>query len=417
MMGNVGSKAAIEWRNFWFLPIAAALGYSIGVLHTYSLGPFMEPLQQEFGWNRGQISMGITIAGVGTALFGVPVGMLIDRLGPRIVGLIGAITMSAAVALLSTATGDKTNWVLLWCVVALGSVCVHATVWTAAVATRFEASRGLAFAVTLSGASIGATAFPLLATWLIGHFGWRTAFAALPALWLAIVLPLLLLFFKGANDGTRQQRAEATQAASVLPGVTFAQGLRTAAYYKLLLAGGFFAFTAIGITVHFVPILKDAGAEPMAAAGVAGLIGIFSIIGRLGTGFLLDRLPGHYVGAGCFVLPIIAAALLLFDGANPLSQSAAAAIFGLTVGAEIDVIAYLATRQFGLKSFGSLFGGIVTALALGVAFGPLVAGQTFDRHGDYGPFLVLNMVLMAISSFALATLGKGRFGAHGPAEA
>ncbi len=414
-MGTVGSKAATEWRNFWFLPVAAALGYSIGVLHTYSIGPFMEPLQQEFGWSRGQISMGITIAGVGTALFGVPIGMLIDRLGPRIVGLIGAITMSAAVALLSTATGDKANWILLWCVVALGSVCVHATVWTAAVATRFEASRGMAFAVTLSGASIGATAFPLLATWLIGHYGWRTAFAVLPGIWVAIVLPLLLFFFRGASDGTRQQRAAAAHAAGILPGVTFAEGLRSPAYYKLLLAGGFFAFTAIGITVHFVPILTDAGAQRMAAAGIAGLIGIFSIVGRLGTGFLLDRFPAHIVGASCFVLPIIAAALLLVDGANPLSQSAAAAIFGLTVGAEIDVIAYLATRQFGLKSFGSLFGGIVTALALGVAFGPLVAGRTYDSYDSYGPFLVLNMVLMGISSIALLTLGHGRFGVQDPA--
>jgi MFS family permease len=101
--------------------------------------------------------------------------------------------------------------------------------------------------------------------------------------------------------------------------------------------------------------------------------------------------------------------LLLFDGANPLSQAAAASIFGLTVGAEIDVIAYLAARQFGLKSFGSLFGGIVTALALGVAFGPLAAGAAFDRYGTYVPFLGLTMLLMAISSVALASLRNAPF--------
>jgi MFS family permease len=109
------------------------------------------------------------------------------------------------------------------------------------------------------------------------------------------------------------------------------------------------------------------------------------------------------------VLPIIATALLLYDGANPLSQSIAAAIFGLTVGAEIDVIAYLATRQFGLKNFGSLFGAIVTALALGVAFGPLAAGAAFDKYGGYSQFLMLTMVLMALSSIALATLRRAPF--------
>ena len=409
---STAKGALAEWRNFWTLPMAAALGYSIAVLHTYSLGAFIAPLQQEFGWSRAQISMGITIAGVGSAIFGVPVGLLIDRFGPRVIGLIGSVTMAASVALLSTATGSIANWAVLWAIIALGTVCVHATVWTSAVATRFAASRGLAFAVTLSGASISATAFPLLATWLIGTHGWRTAFAGLSGLWFLLVFPILLLFFRGAHDAGHKEPNEATQTVNALPGMSLAEGLRSSAYYKLLMAGGFFAFTAIGVTVHFVAILKDSGAEPMAAAGIASLIGIFSIIGRLTTGYLLDRLPAHIVGATCFVLPIIAAALLLHDGANPLSQSVAAAIFGLTVGAEIDVIAYLATRQFGLKNFGSLFGGIVTALALGVAFGPLAAGAVFDRYGGYAPFLMLTMVLMAMSSIALASLRRAPFAAE-----
>lgn len=409
---STSNSAAAEWRNFWTLPVAAALGYSIAVLHTYSLGAFIAPLQQEFGWSRAQISMGITIAGVGSALFGVPVGLLIDRFGPRIIGLIGAITMAASVALLSTATGSTANWIALWAIVALGTVCVHATVWTSAVASRFEASRGLAFAVTLSGASISATAFPIIATWLISAYGWRTGFAGISGIWFALVFPVLLLFFRGVQDVARKETKVAASEAVVLQGISFAEGIRTSAFYKLLMAGGFFAFTAIGVVVHFVPILKDAGATPLGAAGIASLIGIFSIVGRLGTGYLLDRLPGHVVGATCFVLPIIAAALLLVDGANPISQSIAASIFGLTVGAEIDVIAYLATRQFGLKNFGSLFGAIVTALALGVAFGPLAAGMAFDKFGGYDQFLVLTMVLMAMSSVALATMRRAPFAAQ-----
>lgn len=69
-----------EWRGFWALPVAAPLGYSTAVLHAYSLGPFIEPLQHDFGWSRAQISIGITIAGVVGALFSVPIGLLVDRL-------------------------------------------------------------------------------------------------------------------------------------------------------------------------------------------------------------------------------------------------------------------------------------------------------------------------------------------------
>jgi predicted MFS family arabinose efflux permease len=151
-----------------------------------------------------------------------------------------------------------------------------------------------------------------------------------------------------------------------------------------------------------VPILSERGAEPLAAAGIASLIGVFSIIGRLGTGFLLDRLPGHWVGAVVFLLPIIACALLVYDGSNPFSQSFAAAIFGLTVGAEVDVIGYLTSRYFGLKRFGVFMGAMVGALAMGLAVGPLLASIAYDRFGGYSEFL-------------LATMGRGRSLHAGPA--
>ena len=409
--------AVREWRSFWTLPVAAAIGYSTAVLHTYGIGAFVAPLQQEFGWARAQISAGITIAGLVGAILSVPMGMLVDRLGPRIVGLIGVVLMTGAFALLGTATGTYANWLALWCLIAFGNLWLQATVWTSAVGSRFEKSRGLAFAITLSGASLSAAVFPVLSTWLIGHYGWRSAFAAMGGIWAAVVLPVMLLFFRGAQDGDLAKRESRKAAASILPGASVREGLRSAAFYKLLVASGLFTFTALGIVVHLVPILKDRGADPLAAAGIASLVGIFSLFGRLGTGFLLDRLPAHRIGAAVFVLPIVACALLFFDGANPLSQSIAAAAFGLTLGAEVDVIAFLMTRHFGLKHFGVLFGAITGALALGSAFGPLAAGAAYDRLGGYAEFLVLTMVFMAVSSLALLSLGRGQYGVPGHGDA
>jgi len=420
----VSKNAIAEWRNFWFLPVSAALGYSTSVIHIYSIGPFIEPLQQAFGWSRAEASVGITIASIVSAIFCIPLGMLVDRIGPRRVGLLGVLLICAAFALLGTTSGTMSNWMLLWAIIALAGLGVQAPVWTSAVASRFETSRGLAFAITLCGASLSATVFPMLATGLIGTYGWRTAFVAMGGLWAALVLPILFLCFRSARDASSKKKAPQLQAskqqtpeqqtpeqqaepqtAIVLTGLTFAEGLRTPTLYKLLMAGGLFSFTVIGALVHFVPILKGAGATPLAAAGVASLIGIFSIVGRLGTGLLLDRFPGHLVGAVAFMLPIISAVLLLWDGANPLSQSVAAAALGLTVGSEVDVIAFLAAKHFGLKNFGALYGALVMALTLGTAFGPLTAGAVFDHYASYAPFLMLTMILMALSAVALLSLG------------
>lgn len=404
---GVTKSAAAEWKSFGFLPFAAALGYATSVLHVYSLGPFIGALQLEFGWSRAQISAGLTVAALISSAGCIPVGMLVDRVGPRRVGLIGVLAMCGAFALASTATGTTANWLALWAVIAVGTFFVQATVWTSAVASRFEASRGLAFAITLSGASISATLFPMIATWLIGAYGWRTAYVAMGGMWALLVLPLLFLFFRGAKDQARkpQQAAGPDVPPAVLTGITLAEGLRSPTLYKLLMAAGLFAFTAIGVVVHFVPILTDSGATPLSAAGIASLVGIFSIIGRLGTGMLLDKFAGHLVGTVAFLIPIPACVLLLIDGANPLSQAVAAAIFGLTVGSEVDVIAYLAAKHFGLKNFGALYGVLQMALAFGTAFGPFAAGAVFDRYDSYAPFLMLTTVLMAASAVALFTLG------------
>lgn len=402
----VSKNAMTEWRSFWFLPFAAALGYSTSVIHVYSLGPFIEPLQQAFNWSRAEISLGISIASFISAIFCIPVGMVVDKIGPRRVGLTGVLLMASAFALLGTATGDMTNWILLWTVLAFGTLFVQATVWTSAVASRFHASRGFAFAITLSGASVSATVFPLMATWLIGAFDWRTAFWGMACIWAALVWPALFAGFRGAQDARGEQHAATTSPVRVLKGVTFAEGVRSPTLYKLLLASCLFSFTTIGALVHFVPILKDAGAEPLAAAGMASLVGIFSVVGRLGTGLLLDRFPAQVIGAIAFMLPVLTAVLLLFAGANPVAQAVGAAALGLTVGSEVDVIAYLAAKHFGLKNFGALYGALVMALSMGTAFGPLAAGSVFDHFDSYEPFLMLAIVLMAISAASLLSLGK-----------
>lgn len=421
-MSRFDSTAVAEWRRHGPLPLAAGLGYSMGVIHVYSLGAFMQPLQDEFGWSRAQTSVGLTIVGLAAAAAALPIGLMVDRLGPRRVGLSGVALMTLAFALLGTATGTMTNWVALWAVLAFACFWVQTTVWTAAVASRFETSRGLAFAVTLSGGSLAAAVFPPLATALIGAWGWRTAFIGLGVLWGGLVLAVVWVFFRGAQDDRSAASAPPTAAPSTeaaapptvaspptaapveLPGLSVAEGLRSATFYKLLLAAGLFAFTTLGIVVHLVPILRDAGAAPLAAAGTAALVGVFSIVGRLGVGVLLDRFPGRLVGACAYLVPILGCAALLIDGSSPVSQTVAAALFGLTLGAEVDVIAYLASRYFGLKNFGGLFGGLVAALSLGTAFGPLASGATADHFGGYTNFLILTMVLMAVSSLALATL-------------
>jgi MFS family permease len=398
--------AATEWRSYPMLPFAAMFGYSVSVIHIYGIYPYILPVTAEFGWTRAQFTGAFTFAILIQALLAVPVGMLVDRFGSRKLGLAGIIMVCLAFTTLGTSSGSLTNWYLLWGLITLVALPVQATVWTSAVASRFTASRGLAFAITLCGASIAQFAFPLLATKLISDYGWKTAFVWHGLIWLAIVLPFVFFFFRGARDGGEKSTADAEIIAPDLDGMTFADGLRSFAYVRLLIASLFFTFTIVALNYQFMPILAGWGIEAGKAAGLASLIGIASIIGRLLTGFLIDHFRASYVGAFVFMLPIVAVLLLIYGQDTPMAPALIAIMLGLTLGAEVDVIVYLTTRFFGLKSFGALYGGLLAALSIGTAIGPLVASMIFDRTGGYGPFFWLAIGLLLLSSLALFSLPK-----------
>ncbi len=403
-LGLTAAQAA-EWRAWWYLPVVAAIGFTGPGMQTIAMGPFIHPLQEAFGWSRAQISLGLTVSTFTSGLLVIPFGLLIDRWGPRRVALIGATLLPIVFAMLGTATGTMPNWILLWIALAFGNLCTATTVWTSAVATRFDAGRGLAIAVTVSGGAVGAVIYPPLVTALIEGLGWRSAFAALGGLWALVVFPLVFLFFRGAYDGKGRQAALA-RPADERPGLTMRQAVRRPAFYALLLAGSTFSFATLSIIYHFTPILTDHGAEPLRAAGFASLIGAAAFVGRVGGGWLLDRFPGHLVGAVAYLLPIPAALLLLFAGGDPAAQVGAALLLGLTMGGELDVVTYLVTRYFGLRHLGVILGAMMAAIAVGMGLGPVSAGAVFDHFGSYAPFLWLTVALMALSAASIAALHR-----------
>lgn len=405
-------NASAEWKKYWTLPIAAALGYATSVIHIYGLSPYIVPVSESFGWDRSTVTFGLTIATLIQALFGVPIGMLVDRVGPRPLGVIGVALTCAAFATIGLASnGSEHQWYALWVVMALATLPVQATIWTAAVATRFEASRGLAFAITLCGASVAQALFPWLGTTLIASHGWQTAMAMQAGIWAIIAWTVIFLFFRGARDEKAHVHEGEEVAAAAAPrptdGLSFVEGLKSTIYMRLLLASLLFTFVALALVVNFIAIQTDGGMEATTAGALAFWIGIFAIVGRLGTGFLLDRLRANFVGAAVFCLPILACLNFLYSG--PESAFLSAALIGLTVGAEVDVIVYLATRHFGLKAFGALYGGLLVALSLGTALGPLAANKVYDAAGSYDHFFWLAIGCMIVSVACLASLPRPAF--------
>lgn len=400
-----GQGMGAEWRRYWHVPAAAAIGYSMFGLQTYAIGPFVIPLEQEFGWSRATVMAGLTLSNMVGIFVNVAIGALVDRLGPRRVGLAGLLAKAATFGLLGMATGTLLNWSALWFLVALGAMLSNSQIWTAGVASRFDKGRGLALALALSGTSICGAIAPLLGTALIQHYGWRLAFPGIALAWLVVSLPIVFLGFR---DGSKAKAVAASADATEAPGLSLRDGLRSSIYWRLLFAAFAYAAYSVALAPNLVPLLVEKGSEPMGAAAIASIVGVLAIVSRIAAGFLLDWLPSHQVGAVIFMVPVIGCLIMLMGHPPIALQIVAVVSIGITIGAEFDAIVYLTARHFGTRSFGALFGGMITTGALGGTVAPIGAGWIHDRFHNYDPLLVLLAVVMAISSVLILSTGKGK---------
>ncbi|WP_422059656.1 MFS transporter [Sphingopyxis sp.] len=376
------------------------------------------PIQQEYGWSRAAISSGLTIVSVTTVIGSPFVGRLIDRLGARRIALTGVFLYSVAMLALPLAGPTIWTWWLGWLFVASGSILIKPTVWSAAVVSRFERHRGIALAFALCGSGIASMIGPPILNWLTGLHGWRSAYLAIGGLGLFVILPLVWLLFFDASD-LRRTRNEIAIDPSLRPGLSAADGFRSRAFIHLATAGFLATAAGTGMLVHFVPIVTGGGLDRASAAAAAGAFGVAALIARFVTGVALDHIDGRIIGLLAFSIPVFAPIILLGYDGSVLWAATAAALLGLAIGAEIDVLAYLSARYFGLKNYGLLWGTVVGLIALGSGTGPLVAGLIYDSSGNYQLLFHLAIPALLVCASLLLLLGRapdfgaGETSAHG----
>lgn len=401
------SGAGAEWAQNWPVVLAGSAGVALSTIHIYSLGVLIAPLEAEFGWSRAQISSGLTIGSVLLVLGSPLVGLLIDRVGPRRIALCGASFFCMTVALLSLAGPSIWSWLALSTLLGIAINGITVTIWTAAISGFFVRARGLALSVTLCGTGVSASLTPVLTSFLNENFGWRIAYLGLAFFWAALVLPLLFFLFTSVKDRLRTDvNTERSLVAQVLTGLTAREGFRSRRFFTLAVAASVIALVAVSFTVNLVPILTSLGFTGSSAAEIASVVGVASIVGRLVAGYLIDRINGNFVAAVSVLLPIISSLLLLYVPGYAGAALLAAALLGLSLGAELDAVAYLATRHLGLRSFGVLFGTIAGLLSLSAGVGPMLVSYVFDVTRSYELALWSYIPLCGLAAVLFLSLGR-----------
>lgn len=407
---NVATPVAQhEWRDGWKLVLAASFGFSFFSIMMAVTGLFMEPLGKEFGWSRTFLSSGPSIATIMTAILGPFFGVLIDRYGSRKLALPGIIATIASVCTFGLVNGEQWQWITLWFIFGLVSVTIKSTIWTAAVVGVFEKSRGLALGLTLSGTAVAQAVIPPLGNYLITEFGWRLAFVWLGLGWGGITFLLVWLFLFDVHSRKAKMVAITNieaEGAVDLKGLTVKQAVRDRALWQLAFSNFIVMTMTMGLTIHLFPILTEAGISREKAALLTAISGVAAIVGKLVTGYLLDRYRPNWVGGLTLAAAAGAFALLIDDISSPTLIVVALIINGYAAGTKTHITGFLTAGYSGMKNFGAIYGFMSALMALASGVGPLLAGYAYDSSGGYGPFLILGAIGCLIGGLLVITLPK-----------
>lgn len=393
-----------EWRRGWPVVAAAMIGIGAGpglfqnLSSLFIVGPIAE-----FGWSRGDIA---TAAGLGL-LGGLTVpflGCLADRIGVKAIIIFAMLLLGLVYAGMASLTGPLWQYQALIFGLALTVPGTSAIVYGKLIAQRFEARRGIALGVATSGISISSLALAPVLGLIIEAYGWRAGFVGLGMLVVALALPAILFLLR--NERTAPTRPHPRDAAATIPveGMTGAETRRDSRYWRLGATAALINIASVGLVTSLVPLGTDRGLTPASAALLVTAFAASQVVGRIVMGALVDRYrPQATAAAFATVSALAFVGLQLPTPGLPL-MLALVFLAGLMNGAEHDLLPYLATRLFGLRAFGELYGLLVMIGLFGTATGITAFGRLHDATGSYSAALAMAAVALGLAAILFLSL-------------
>jgi predicted MFS family arabinose efflux permease len=375
-----------------------------------SFGLFMLAFQREFGWGRGDLSLALTGLTVSCAVALPIVGRMIDRIGARRIQLVSMAIQAALLAAIPLFVSEI--WHLTVLLIALGALTAstNGVAYMHVISAWFHRQRGLAIGLVMAGTGLGYTYVPVLVRYVIDTYSWRAAYFALAGIILFIALPLVYFWMResprelGLRPDGDPPDAPAQAETSRDVGLDLVEILRRREFWILVSVLSVLSFALHGLLAHLVPMLVDRGMSSATAASVAAAVGVTVMLARVLVGHLMDRFFAPRVAMTFFVLSALG--LVAFaSGAVDTLAFLAAILVGLSIGAEVDMVAYLAGRYFGLKSFGATFGLLFGAVLIGITLGPVAFGYTYEGMGSYVDVLWVGVGCNVFAILLMAGLG------------
>lgn len=412
-------RAPGRWRvhRAWIVAAVTFVTIIGGAAFNSLPGLLFDPLQDDFGWSRGQIGLAVSLD---MALYGLTApfaAALMDRFGIRRVVAV-ALTMVAAGALASVWMTAAWQLMLYWgLLVGLGTGSM-ALAFSATVTNRwFVARRGLVTGILTAAGASGQLVFLPLCAWIVDRHGWRPASVTV-ALAALVVVPFVWLLMRdhpadvglAPYGGDYVEKPAPTRGAARRTVRVLFEAARTGPFW--LLAGSFAicgASTNGLIRTHFVPSAHDHHMPITAAASLLAVIGIFDIIGTVFSGWLTDRFDARRLLAVYYALrgvSLLFLPLLMHPTVEP-PMVLFIVFYGLDWVATVPPTLALCREQYGEDS-AIVFGWVLASHQVGAALVAFLGGVARDYFGTYDVVWYAAGALCAVAALMVLVIRRVR---------
>ncbi len=385
----------------WVVIGVVFLGMAVAIGGThYAFGVFVEPLEEEFGWSRTEVTASLSFSAV-SALVAPFIGRALDRYGARPVMTISILTLALTFGLRPLMT-NVGHWYLLSFVHFVAFPGASMLAGPKLVGNWFPRTRGRMMGIASMGANFGGIILPPSLGALIVATTWRWGFIALGGL-SGVVGVLAILFVRDRRGGESSTPGESKARGPVLAfdrGATVREAFRNHAFYAMTfgIIAANFAYSAV--LSQIIPHLEAEGLSQERATLFLSIMAVFGMAGKVSFGYLTERFASRKVlGLSLFIQCIALVALIMLPGSPALYVFAP--VLGLGFGGMGSAMPLLVQDTVGMKNFGTIYGLVTLATVSSSLLGPLLMGGSFDLWDSYDVGFVVVIVIFGIGILAL----------------
>jgi MFS family permease len=393
-MQQAADKSVVGWRTPTVVVVCGCLIAMLAFGPRSSLGFFLTPMSQEHHWGRDVFSMALAIQNLLWGLGQPFAGGIADRFGASRVMVAGATCYALGLALMAHSTTPGMLDLSAGALIGLGlSGCSFNLVIGAFGKLLPESWRSLAFGAGTAAGSFGQFLYSPIGVALMDHFGWQTAITIFAGVTM-LILPLSMAL--------ATPRTTVVTPAAALPPQSYRHAMAEAFGHRsyVLLVLGFFTcgFQLAFVTVHLPSYLIDRGLSAQIGGWTLATIGLFNIVGSLGSGYLGNRMPKRYILSIIYFARAISIVAFISLPTSPVATLIFGAVTGLLWLSTVPPTSALVAVMFGTRWLAMLFGFAFFSHQVGGFLGVLLGGFVFERWGSYDPVWWLSVFFGVLSA-------------------